>query len=159
SPTSTQAYVHLTDATKGYAFALAIPCSSTTLAWTGTVYPGNYKVTVDGQPSYSNLPDSAFVANAALAVTANTTGVALDVKPATVAGTLTLNGQAPTSDPACTSSPTSQKAIVRFADAKNGYSFDLNVPCSSSTFAWSGQIFPGTYSVSVAGSQYSNLPD
>jgi hypothetical protein len=158
-PSSTQAYVHLTDSQKGYAFDFAIPCSSTTLAWTGTVYPGNYKITVAGQQSYSNLPDSAFVAKDALAVTANTANVALDVKTANVAGTLTLNGQAPTSDPACTSSPTSTKAVVRFADAKHGYSFDLEVPCSSSTFAWSGQIFPGTYTVSVAGSQYSNLPD
>ncbi len=159
SPTSTQANVHLADATNGYAFDFAIPCSSTTLAWSGTVYPGNYRVTVAGQPSYSSLPDSAFVAKDALAVSGNTANVALDVKTANVAGTLTLNGVAPTSDPACTNSPTQTKAIVRLANAKLGYSFDLTVPCSSSTFAWSGQIFPGTYTVSVAGSQYSNLPD
>ncbi|MCU1280068.1 MAG: hypothetical protein JWM53_3614, partial [bacterium] len=159
-PTSTQATVRLADATKGYSFSFSVPCSSTTLAWTGTVFPGNYTVTVAGAPSYSTLPDQAFVAKDGLAVTGNSAGNALDVKTATVAGTITLNAAAPTSDPACSGSPTSTKAMVRLTNAKLGYAFDFTVPCSSSTFAWSGEVFPGTYAVSVAGGQgYSNLPD
>ena len=61
------------------------------------------------------------------------------------AGAITLNGVAPTTDPACTSNPSHRKAVVRLTDAKLGYAFDLQVPCSSSTFALSGQVFPGTY--------------
>jgi hypothetical protein len=158
TPTATQAMVTLQDATNGYQFSFTVPCSSTTLAWTGTVFPGNYQVKVTGQPSYSTLPESPFVANAAMAVSGNSPSNALDVKTANIGGTITLNGATPTSDPACTSSPTTTKAIVRLSNDKLGYSFDLDVPCSSSTFAWSGAIFPGTYDVSVAGANYSNLP-
>ncbi|HWE29106.1 MAG TPA: hypothetical protein VHB97_13955 [Polyangia bacterium] len=159
SPTSTQATVRLADADKGYSFSFTVPCSSTTLAWSGTIFPGNYRVTVAGQPSYSTLPDSAFVAEDGLAVTSAMSNLALDVKTANVAGTITLDSAAPTSDPACTGNPTQSKAVVRLTNAKLGYAFDLTVPCSSSTFAWTGQVFPGTYAVTVAGSNYSNLPD
>jgi len=158
-PTSTQATVTLTDASNGYAFSFAVPCSSTTLAWTGSVFPGNYRITVAGQPSYSTLPDSAFVAKDAQALTAATANLALDVKTANVAGSITLNAAAPTTDPSCTQDPSAQKAVVRLTDAKHGYAFDLPVLCSSSSFAWSGQVFPGTYTVSVGGGNYSNLPD
>ncbi|MGZ3406099.1 MAG: hypothetical protein ACXVAN_06610 [Polyangia bacterium] len=159
-PTATQATVRLTDATKGYTFSFSVPCSSTTLAWTGTVFPGNYQISVAGAPSYSTLPDQSFVAKDGLAVTGNSPTNPLDVKTTTVAGTITLNAAAPTSDPACTNSPTSSKAVVRLTNSKLGYAFDFSVPCSSSTFSWSGQVFPATYAVSVAGGQgYSNLPD
>ncbi|HEX9103376.1 MAG TPA: hypothetical protein VF997_14290 [Polyangia bacterium] len=159
-PTATQATVHLADSSNGYAFDFSVPCSSTTLAWTGTVFPGSYRVTVAGSATYSNLPSTAFVAKDGLALSGAQANVALDVQTATVGGTITLNGTAPTSDPACTGSPSQSKAVVRLTNAKLGYAFDLQVPCSSSTFAWSGDVFPGTYAVSVAGSSsYSNLPD
>jgi hypothetical protein len=156
---ATQATVQLADATNGYAFSFTTPCSSTTFAWTGTVFPGSYRVTVSGDPSYSTLPNAGFVAKDALAVSGNSANIALDVKTATVAGTITLNAAAPTSDPACSGNPMAAKAIVQLTNAKLGYAFALPVPCSSSTFAWSGEIFPGTYAVSVAGGNYSNLPD
>ncbi len=159
NPSATQATISLTDATRGYAFSFSAPCSSTTLAWTGTVFSGTYKVAVTGDPSYSTLPTSAFVAKDGLAISGNSANNALDVKTANVAGTITLNAAAPTSDPACTNSPTATKAIVRLTNAKLGYSFDLTVPCSSSTFAWSGEVFPGTYAVTVSGGNYSNLPN
>jgi hypothetical protein len=159
-PTSTQATVRLSDVTNGYAFSFSVPCSSTTLAWTGTVFPGNYQVTVAGAPQYSTLPDQAFLAKDGLAVSGNSATNPLDVKTANVAGSITLNAASPTSDPACTNSPTSTKAVVRLTNAKLGYAFDFSVPCSSSTFSWSGLVFPATYAVSVSGGQgYSNLPD
>ncbi len=157
-PTATQATVHLSDATRGYLFDIAIPCNATALAWSGTVFPGTYRVTVTGQQTYSTLPTAAFVAQDGLAVSANTSNVAVDVKTVNVAGTLTLDGVAPTTGTSCTNSPSATKAVVRLTNAKLGYAFDLNVPCSSSSFAWSGQVFPATYNVSVAGGQYSNLP-
>jgi hypothetical protein len=156
--TATQATVSLTDATNGYSFSFAVPCSSTTLAWTGTVFPGNYQVRVTGQQGYSNLPDSPFVAKDGLAISANSASNALDVKTATVGGTITLNAATPSTDPECTQSPDSTKAMVRLSNEKLGYSFNFPVPCSSSTFTWGGDIFPGTYDVTVAGANYSNLP-
>ncbi len=158
TPSATQAAVTLQDSTKGYSFSFSVPCSSATLAWSGTVFPGNYQVKVAGQPTYSTLPDSPFVANTGMTVSGNSPSNALDVKTATIGGTITLNGAAPSTDPSCTSSPDATKAVVRLTNDKLGYSFDLDVPCSSSTFTWSGSIFPGTYDVSVAGATYSNLP-
>lgn len=157
SPTATQATVVLQDKTNGYSFTLLIPCSSTTLAWSGTVFPGTYSVSVVGQSYYSSLPTSPYVAKDALAVNGATSGVALDIKTVTLSGAITLNGIAPTTSPTCTD-PAQQKAVVRLTSDKLGYAFDLPVPCSSSTFAWSGQIYPGTYAVTIAGSTYSNLP-
>jgi hypothetical protein len=159
NPSATQATVRLTDSNNGYSFGFDVLCSATTLAWTGTVFPGSYRISVAGAPSYSTLPDSAFVAKDGMAINAAQTSIGLDVKTATVGGTITLNGAAPTSDPACSQNPTQPKAVVRLTNAKMGYSFDLQVPCSSSTFAWTGDVFPGTYAVSVAGGNYSNLPD
>jgi len=158
-PSATQATVRLTDSNNGYSFGFDVLCSATTLAWTGTIFPGSYRISVAGAPSYSTLPDSAFVAKDGMAINAAQTSIGLDVKTATVGGTITLNGAAPTSDPACSQNPTQPKAVVRLTNAKMGYSFDLQVPCSSSTFAWTGDVFPGTYAVSVAGGNYSNLPD
>jgi len=158
-PTATQATVRLTDKDKGYSFDFPVQCSASTPTWTGTVFPGNYRITVAGDPSYSNLPSSAFVAKDGQAVSGAISNLALDVKTTTVAGTITLNAAAPTSDPACTSNPLQTKAVVRLTNATLGYAFDFEVPCSSSTFAWSGDVFPGTYQVTVSGSDYSNLPN
>ena len=158
-PTATQATVRLIDKDKGYSFDFPVQCSASTPTWTGTVFPGNYRITVAGDPSYSNLPSSAFVAKDGQAVSGAISNLALDVKTTTVAGTITLNAAAPTSDPACTSNPLQTKAVVRLTNATLGYAFDFEVPCSSSTFAWSGDVFPGTYQVTVSGSDYSNLPN
>ncbi|MDB4970025.1 MAG: hypothetical protein JWN44_5714 [Myxococcales bacterium] len=158
NPSATQATVTLTDATNGYLFNVNVPCSSTTLAWTGTVFPGTYNVTVHGQPSYSTLPNDSFLAKDGFAVSANAANVALDVKTATVAGSITLNGTAPTSTPSCGSNPSQIKATVHLTNAKLGYSFDLPVQCSSSSFAFSGEVFPATYVVRVSGGSYSNVP-
>ena len=158
-PSATQATVRLTDTNNGYAFLFDVLCNSTTLAWTGIVFPGNYRISVAGDPTYGSLPDSAFVAKDGMALSGANANIALDVKTTTVGGTITLNGVAPTSDPSCTGNPMQPKAVVHLSNAKMGYSFDLQVPCSSSTFAWTGEVFPGTYAVSVAGGNYSNLPD
>ena len=158
SPSSTQATVTLMESTKGYLFSFPVLCSSTTLAWTGTVFPGSYTVKVTGQQGYSTLPDTAFVAKDGLAINGNSASNALDVKTATIGGTVTLNAATPSTDPACTGSPDSTKVMVSLTNDKLGYAFNIAVPCSSSTFAWSGQVFPGTYDVTVAGANYSNVP-
>jgi hypothetical protein len=95
-------------------------------------------------------------------VTATASNLVLDVKTASVGGTVTLNGAVPTLGSYCTSSPSSgSSADVAFTETTTGYNFSFGVPCSSSTFAWSGVLYPGTYRVSVMGRGpvWSNLPD
>ena len=158
-PASAKANVHLVDTARGYAFDLPVPCSATTFAWTGVVFPGTYKVTVTGDSNYSSLPTQAFMANASADVSADAMNIALDVKTASVAGTVTLNGAAPTTTAACTGNAGAAKATVHLVDNTDGYRFDFDVPCSSTTFAWGGVVFPGTYAVSVDGDPtYSNVP-
>lgn len=145
------ATVILQDAAQGYSLSVPVPCNSM-FAWSGTVYPGTYKVLVAGN-SYSNLPvGSSFVASPALKVSANQTALVLDVKTAAVDGKITLNGAAPTTT--CT---TSSPASVVFQDTTQGYGFTIAVPCSPA-FVWSGKIYPGTYKVSVLGNANANLP-
>ena len=83
--TASPATVVLFETTRGYRFSLPVPCSPT-FAWNATVYPGTYKVTVQGNTN-SNLPTgSAFVALPALPIMNNQTGVTLDVKTVAVDG-------------------------------------------------------------------------
>ncbi|HEX6836414.1 MAG TPA: hypothetical protein VF334_07555, partial [Polyangia bacterium] len=159
NPASTKASVHLVDAARGYTFDLPVPCSASTFTWSGVVFPGAYKVTVTGDSNYSSLPSQAFVANPELDVTADAQNLALDIKTASVGGTVTLNGAAPMTTAACTGNASAAKATVHLYDTTDGYRFDLDVPCSSSTFQWGGSVFPGTYVVSVDGdANYSNVP-
>ena len=158
NPTLTKAVVRLTNATLGYAFDFQVPCSSSTFAWSGQVFPGTYKVTVSGS-NYSNLPTEAFVANASLDVSTAVSGQTLDVKTAPVGGTLALNGAQPSTTTACNPNPTATKANVAFVDSTSGYAFQVPVACSATNFAWTGVVYPGTYRISVAGANgYSNLP-
>src|SRR5207245_345194 len=110
-----KATVHLTDAADGYRFDLDVPCSSTSFQWGGVVFPGTYAVTVDGDASYSNLPETPFVANAALAVSGTVANQTLAIKTVHAAGSVTLNGAVPTST--CPSGSTYSKAAVHLTDA------------------------------------------
>ena len=149
--TSSPATVQFQEINQGYTLSIAVPCTPT-FAFSGTLYPGNYKVTVLGN-SNSNLPQgTAFVANPALELAVDKTGVVFDVKTVSIDGKVTLNG-APPSSSCSTSSP----ATVLLHEITQGYNLTIAVPCTPS-FAWSGNIYPGTYKVSVAGNSNSNLP-
>jgi hypothetical protein len=159
-PAAPKATVTLTDVARGYKFALPVACSSTMFAWSGVVFPGTYSVSVVGESDMSNLPNQAFIPNPALTIAAEAKNVALDVKTATVSGSITLNNMAPISNAtACQPDTTASVATVHFSDVADGYAFDLDVPCSSTGYTWSGSIFPGTYAVTVAGKDgFTNLP-
>jgi hypothetical protein len=51
------ALVTLVETTYAYQFTAIVPCESD--AWTATIYPGTYKVTVTGE--YSNIPPTGDV--------------------------------------------------------------------------------------------------
>jgi hypothetical protein len=49
------AEVVLTEVSYGYTFTESVPCTSN--AWTGTIYPGTYRIQVTGE--YSNVPSAS----------------------------------------------------------------------------------------------------
>ncbi len=159
-PTSTcssadRATVRFEDASRGYTFNIAVPCNGGTTPFTfnGSVYPGDYRVSVIG--GLSNLPQGTpFIANQALTVSGNVSNLTLNVQSFTVSGVVTLNGAQPTST--CSSA---DRATVRMEDSQRGYTFNIPVPCNggSSVFTFTGAVYPGTYRVSVIGG-LSNLP-
>jgi hypothetical protein len=51
------ALVTLVETTYGYQFTAIVPCEND--AWTATVYPGTYRITVEGE--YSNIPPAGEV--------------------------------------------------------------------------------------------------
>jgi hypothetical protein len=159
--TSGKAAVNFLDEVGGTAINLTVPCSSSTFAFSGNVPPGTYQVTVNSYgPSWSSLPDGRASVAAAQTVNSAASNLVLDVKTVPVAGNITLNGATPATGVNCSGS-TSGKAAVNFLDDVGGTSINFTVPCSSSTFAFSGNLPSGTYQVSVNsyGPSWSSLPD
>jgi uncharacterized alpha/beta hydrolase family protein len=176
----TAATVTLVENTHGYQFAFPITCGATSFSFSESIFPGTYTATVAGNDGtiddlnvlLSNLPDRAYVANSSLVVQSNTSGVILDVPTVDVAGTVTLNGAAPKlnasacSDYADPSNVTA--ATVTLVENTYHYQFGFPITCSATSFSFSGSIFPGTYTATVAGNDgtiddlnvlLSNLPD
>ena len=64
-PSQSKANIRLTEPTRNYSFLISIPCSATDFAFSATVYPGTYRVTVEGNSYagyiYSNLPTQPYV--------------------------------------------------------------------------------------------------
>jgi len=151
---SDRATVKLDDDARNYHFSFVVPCTGTAspFAWSGSVYPGVYKITVAG--GYSDLPAEPYLVDAARTINAPTT-FTFDVVAKAVSGVITLNGAQPTS--ACGSS---DRATVKLDDNARNYHFSFVVPCTgtASPFAWSGTVFPGVYNITVVGG-YSNLPN
>jgi len=120
-----------------------IPCNSTDFSYAASVYPGSYTVRV-GSEGRSNVPTTVFLAETGLQVAADIAEKNLDIQSVTVAGSVLLDSAAPPAD--CTG------AAVRFREKTKGYDFATSVDCSSGTSgAYSTDLFPGTYQVTVTG--------
>jgi len=145
-------------ANSNYNTSVVVPCNGATtpFAWTAQLYPSTYSVSVRG--GLSSLPGWSIVTNPSLTITSAISNVTLNVVQAptvAVSGTVTLNGLQPTSN--CSSS---DRATVTFTSAANSnYNTSVVVPCNGATtpFAWTAQLYPSTYSVSVRGG-LSSLP-
>jgi hypothetical protein len=61
--------------------------------------------------------------SAGVCVGGNNQAIGVDVKTVNVAGTITLNGAAPTTLPSCNPSPSTAKASVHLVDTARGYQF------------------------------------
>ncbi|MGV3623450.1 MAG: hypothetical protein ACO1OB_21710, partial [Archangium sp.] len=149
--------VRFRDTTNGHTFSFSLAgCTNTNATFTGTVFPGTYKVTVEG--SYSNLPSEEYVVNPALNVAAASTGLNFDVVSIPIGGRVTLNGANPISTSQNCASYGEYRGVVRFRDASNSYNFSFSLAgCTNTNATFTGTVFPGTYKVTVEGS-YSDLP-
>ena len=147
-------YVRLTETTHGYSFAFPLQGCSGDATFSGTIFPGTYRVTVEG--GYSDLPSGTYVANAALPINASTNTLAFNVASFAVSGKVTHNGAAPVDSGDCNGTYY-YRGYVRLTETTNGYSFTFPLQDCSGDATFSGIVFPGTYRVTVNGS-YSDLP-
>ncbi len=153
------ATVAFRETTHGYSFSATIGCTDPGFTWSKVVFPGTYEVTVGGNGTSSNLPATNYIAASALALTATTSGVTLDIVTVEVGGQILLNGQPPQVMAACASSYPYQAATVSLLETTHGYGFESTVGCTDPQFTWSALVFPGTYQVTVSGNgTSSNLP-
>lgn len=152
-----KATVNLIDAT-GQTVSLPVKCSAADFAFSGDVPAGTYEVRVLGS-SYANIPKDTFQAATGFVVGAPVAGQVFDVKTQAVTGNITLNGQTPSDvGTHCAGYSSDAKARVVFTDKAKKYTLDIEVPCASATYAFTGVLFPGNYEVRVEGSLYSNIP-
>ncbi len=149
--TSSPATVKFHEINQGYDLTLNSACDATA-SFTGTVYPGTYKVSVSGT-SFSNLPQgSPYVVHPVLTITNPNNTLPLDVLAVNVNGGVTINAAA-----LVKTCSTSSPATVKFHEVNQGYDLTLNSACDAAA-AFNGTVYPGTYKVSVAGTSFSNLP-
>ncbi len=156
--------VILIETTQGYGVETNLQgCTNTGATFSTAVYPGTYKVSVNGLNS--DLPNVPYVENSALAVNAGGANLAFDVKTSPVSGTVTLNGANPVSNSsncgtAAAASVYSQYARgdVVLTETTQGYSFTSFLQgCTNTAATFSTAVYPGTYVVTVSGF-FSDLP-
>lgn len=162
NPNGQSATVSFGDTTRGIYFDLPIPCSDPTFSFSGSIYPGSYKVAFMNElsPGSSNIPLRGILAGPPLTVAANTSGLVLDIKTVNASGRITFNGAAPIRGASCAANPTNATAAVYFTDKTTGNQLTLFSRCNDATFSFSGLLFPGTYEVRVGGggAPVSNIP-
>jgi len=158
-------WVRFQELQKGYTIEVKKRCNEKPhdFSFALDVFPGTYKVSVGGYTSgYSNLPTTLQVIHESLKLDAPKSGLVLDVKTVPVSGVVTMNGKAPTFGPYCKSTSSTRFLRVTFREQKKGYTITMLKRCSDKPhdFSFEGQVFPGTYKVSVSGytTGYSNLP-
>jgi hypothetical protein len=134
-----------------------IDCDTHT--FTGQVAAGVYDIHVYDLSNDSNLLAAGFPAAKQVSLQADKTNFAFDEKTVTLSGKVTLNGQDPATIGTCNVGGQDFEGTIHLFQ-KDGVAFDLPIPCSAGIFAWSGQVYPGTYTVSVNGRNgTSSLPD
>ncbi len=165
-PRATLVFTHATNAHYNATTSVA-DCTklSDPYAWSVDLRPGTYKVAVTGK-NYSALPNWSVEVAPALVVTSAASNLVFNVDdPATVkvSGVVTLNGALPGTEYCGGSTNPYPRATLVFTHATNAhYNASTSVAdCTKATdpYAWSVDLRPGTYRVTVLGKNYSALPD
>jgi hypothetical protein len=141
--------VLLEDKSVGSLFAFILPCDppGTPFAWSGTVPPGTYQVSILGENT--SLPQATHIVDRALVVDGDVDALSYDLVTHPVSGTLTLNGNIPGDDPAgCRG----RRATVRLESTTDG-AIGLIIPCGAPGTPWtfSGEAYAGPRLVTVTG--------
>ncbi len=154
----TRVMVQFVDAKKE-TWSVPVLCEAADYAFTGSIPVGTYEVRIYGYSGVTAVPTDSFQLMTGLVVNAPLNGQVFDVKTQAVTGNVTLNGQTPSDvGNRCANYPSEKKVRVLFLDQAKGYALDIDVPCMSNTYAFTGQLFPGSYEVRVEGSASSNIP-
>jgi hypothetical protein len=143
TPDTVEAIVHLSDSARDEKFDIPVPCSAGG-AFDAVVFPGDYDVTVTGDPTLSELPRPPFVLPK-LTLNADRSGLVLDVKTVALDGTITLNGAVPG-----TAQCDVNAALELRPTSLEGTVFQIPVTCAN-PLAWSGAVYPGSYDVRIVG--------
>ncbi len=126
----------------GGSVTLPIPCTAAGGPYTfsGEVYPGVYQLVVAGD----DLPPEPYRPEGTVEIAGAVPDLVVDVKSVPLAGTVTLNGATP---PPCTGATWGE---VYAYETTRHYNFSMPVACvAGGPFAFSGDVYPGTYHVSV----------
>jgi hypothetical protein len=140
-----------------YSFDTALQgCANTPATFSTWLYPGTYRVSVEGDNS--DLPHQNYAADTGLVVSAPISNLAYDVKTYTVSGAVTLNGANPVSNSSSCSATEDARGSVALTETTYGYAFSAPLQgCTNTPATFSLAVYPGTYQVSVVGND-SNLP-
>ena len=166
NPGADKAQVTLSDATSGARFTLPMSCSDSDFTFTGKLYPGTYRLSVEGLALdgtlLSDLPEASYQIDPAFVIAADVAGKTLDVKTIPVSGKVTVNGVEAKNGPDCSGDPGQDKVEVTFR-SDTGATFRSRLSCSDASFDFTTTVYPGTYSVRVAGlsqagSRVSDIP-
>jgi hypothetical protein len=145
-----KAKVTFRDVASGTAIDFAVPCSAPDYAFSGTLAPGTYTVTVAGSSPTTNLNPLAFVARPALVVSGPMTGVVLAARSAVpLSGKTTLNGALP--PPPDSNTCSTYKAVITWIETTTRQNTQFGIPCGAPDYAFSGALLPGTYKVVISG--------
>jgi hypothetical protein len=156
NPTFLKVRVVFTDvATKGAA-GFDVPCSAADYAFSATLPPGTYKVSVFGVTPQTNLPTDTFIVPSRVVVSGATSGLVIPARSKVpISGKVTLNGATPMDSGTCTG----QKVAIRWTETGSGViQGSFPVPCGAADYAFSGALFPGTYEVVISGLAGTTLP-
>jgi hypothetical protein len=156
----------------GASFSSYVPCSASDGSFSATVAPGTYTVTASRGAYVTSVPDGTFLVSSSLAVSAQQSGLTLDVKTVNIAGHVTLDGAALPGDSMCSSTYGLVEIHLRGADNRPepgilgqlgfsiGTSFSTSVACSATDGAFTVRLGAGTYWISAnRGAYVTSIPD
>ncbi|MBU51463.1 MAG: hypothetical protein CL920_22465 [Deltaproteobacteria bacterium] len=158
--------IQFTEKTYGYRFSIYLTCkqlNTSGFTFSSPVYPGVYDAKVRDQYGYTNIPSVSQIVIPTLTLSANKSGLVLDVKTIDINGKITLNGQTPKIvESGCSATSGSKPVIIQFTEKTYGYRFSIYLTCkqlNTSGFTFSSPIYPGVYDAKVRDQYgYTNIP-
>jgi hypothetical protein len=164
--TTPKATITLLSTRNGTAISRDLFCNAANFNFSLDLPRDVYRVTVVGRHATNpgdrtNLPSDPFTTHTELAVDSARTGVTLDVRTASMAGSVRVNGAVATNPSSCSGS--TPKATVTLVGSGQGARYTATLLCSTTSFAYNfPAVLADTYRVVATGllspSVATNLP-